>query len=558
MLQTFLSHIWCLLGALLGGILIGHGLRGLRGQRDSDAITTDYQDKLALARRESDEHSQRLRSTQERVALLEPLQGQLQDRDRNLAELGAELSRLRGLPPKIQLIEQFVDRPVEKVVTVEKIVEKIVDRPVEKIVTVEKIVDRPVEKIVEKIVDRPVEKIVTVEKIVEKIVDRPVEKIVEKIVTKVDETQINQLRGKLGDLEGELTRLRNLPPKIVEKIVDRPVEKIVEKIVDRPVEKIVEKIVNVDKFIDRPVEKIVTVEKIVDRPVEKIVEKIVDRPVEKIVEKIVTKVDETQVNQLRGRLGDLEGELTRLRNLPPKIVEKIVDRPVEKIVEKIVNVDKFIDRPVEKIVTVEKIVDRPVEKLVEKIVTKIDDTLVSQLRGRVGDLEGEVTRLRNQPPKIQLVEKFVDRPVEKIVTVEKIVDRPVEKIVTVEKIVERIVRMPAEPAAPRRARVVREKVVKPRVVRVRVAAPRPKVKRVAKPRKRIRDDLKLIYGVGPKLEKFLHKRGIFLFRQVARWDRQDIDKFEADLPEFVGRIRREGWVASARQEHRKKYGKDPT
>jgi predicted flap endonuclease-1-like 5' DNA nuclease len=67
------------------------------------------------------------------------------------------------------------------------------------------------------------------------------------------------------------------------------------------------------------------------------------------------------------------------------------------------------------------------------------------------------------------------------------------------------------------------------------------------------DDLKHIRGVGPALERFLHKRGVFWFSQVATWSHADIDKFEFLLPNFGGRIQRERWVQSARVEHYKKY-----
>lgn len=67
------------------------------------------------------------------------------------------------------------------------------------------------------------------------------------------------------------------------------------------------------------------------------------------------------------------------------------------------------------------------------------------------------------------------------------------------------------------------------------------------------DDLKHIRGVGPGLERFLHKRGVFWFRQVATWNQADIDKFEFLLPNFGGRIQRENWVRSAQVEYYKKY-----
>ena len=71
------------------------------------------------------------------------------------------------------------------------------------------------------------------------------------------------------------------------------------------------------------------------------------------------------------------------------------------------------------------------------------------------------------------------------------------------------------------------------------------------------DDLKQIRGVGPALERFLHKRGVFWFSQVATWNQADIDKFEFLLPNFSGRIQRENWVRSAQVEYYKKYKKWP-
>jgi predicted flap endonuclease-1-like 5' DNA nuclease len=72
---------------------------------------------------------------------------------------------------------------------------------------------------------------------------------------------------------------------------------------------------------------------------------------------------------------------------------------------------------------------------------------------------------------------------------------------------------------------------------------------------RVRDNLKLIHGIGPVLEKRLNSLGVFLFEQVGRWTEADIDTFQSHLPEFQGRIRRDKWVDSAREQYRKKYGK---
>lgn len=68
------------------------------------------------------------------------------------------------------------------------------------------------------------------------------------------------------------------------------------------------------------------------------------------------------------------------------------------------------------------------------------------------------------------------------------------------------------------------------------------------------DDLKLIVGVGPVLERMLHQLGVTTFRQIAYWSERDIDVFDAKLHEFPGRIRRDGWVTQARALHQSKYG----
>jgi predicted flap endonuclease-1-like 5' DNA nuclease len=68
------------------------------------------------------------------------------------------------------------------------------------------------------------------------------------------------------------------------------------------------------------------------------------------------------------------------------------------------------------------------------------------------------------------------------------------------------------------------------------------------------DDLKLIVGIGPVLERMLHNLGIMTFQQIARWSERDIADFDARLPEFPGRIRRDQWVTQARSLHQAKYG----
>lgn len=68
------------------------------------------------------------------------------------------------------------------------------------------------------------------------------------------------------------------------------------------------------------------------------------------------------------------------------------------------------------------------------------------------------------------------------------------------------------------------------------------------------DDLKLIVGIGPVLERMLHQLGITTYRQIARWSERDIDDFDARLQEFPGRIRRDAWVTQARALHQSLHG----
>ena len=59
------------------------------------------------------------------------------------------------------------------------------------------------------------------------------------------------------------------------------------------------------------------------------------------------------------------------------------------------------------------------------------------------------------------------------------------------------------------------------------------------------DDLKLIGGIGPKLEQKLNSIGIWHFDQIASWTQKEIDWVNATIS-FPGRIERESWGPQAR------------
>ncbi|MGR3486097.1 MAG: hypothetical protein ACU0BF_12180 [Paracoccaceae bacterium] len=60
------------------------------------------------------------------------------------------------------------------------------------------------------------------------------------------------------------------------------------------------------------------------------------------------------------------------------------------------------------------------------------------------------------------------------------------------------------------------------------------------------DDLKMIKGVGPKLEAMLHRLGFYHFDQVASWTDEEVAWVDQNLEGFKGRVSRDNWVSQAR------------
>lgn len=70
------------------------------------------------------------------------------------------------------------------------------------------------------------------------------------------------------------------------------------------------------------------------------------------------------------------------------------------------------------------------------------------------------------------------------------------------------------------------------------------------------DDLRAIRGVGPAIERRLHALGVREYRQIAAWTVEDVQRMNATLQEYPGRILREDWVSQARSLHAQKYGEE--
>lgn len=82
------------------------------------------------------------------------------------------------------------------------------------------------------------------------------------------------------------------------------------------------------------------------------------------------------------------------------------------------------------------------------------------------------------------------------------------------------------------------------VMTVSGAATKPKSLSAARGGKA--DDLKLVKGIGPKLEILCNKLGFYHFEQIANWTAAEIAWVDENLEGFKGRVTRDEWVVQAR------------
>ena len=67
------------------------------------------------------------------------------------------------------------------------------------------------------------------------------------------------------------------------------------------------------------------------------------------------------------------------------------------------------------------------------------------------------------------------------------------------------------------------------------------------PREGGADDLKMLKGVGPKLEETCHELGIYHYDQIANWSAEEVAWVDDNLQGFKGRVTRDNWVEQARK-----------
>jgi predicted flap endonuclease-1-like 5' DNA nuclease len=61
----------------------------------------------------------------------------------------------------------------------------------------------------------------------------------------------------------------------------------------------------------------------------------------------------------------------------------------------------------------------------------------------------------------------------------------------------------------------------------------------------VRDDLTMISGVGPVIQKKLNAIGVYTFQQISEFTPEDIDRVTEAIHHFKGRIGRDNWIGQA-------------
>ena len=262
------------------------------------------------------------------------------------------------------------------------------------------------------------------------------------------------------------------------------------------------------------------------------------------------------IDDKRREVERLMSKVTMLTNQPPEIrtVEKRVEVPVERVVLKRVEVpvEKVVDRPVDNPEQLARI--KALESEVAVIVGLLGQIaqlkIVSSQAGGMG-IEGRVVVPVDNPEQLTRI-KALEGEVAVIDDLRaQIAELQAMALRAGEKIVEKQSETSAEKIVVKNSEVPVEQISEPAGDSEPAAAVESSDEEQTG--RESSDDLKQIRGVGPALERFLHKRGVFWFSQVATWSQADIDKFEFLLPNFGGRIQRENWVRSAKVEHYKKY-----
>jgi NADH-quinone oxidoreductase subunit E len=106
---------------------------------------------------------------------------------------------------------------------------------------------------------------------------------------------------------------------------------------------------------------------------------------------------------------------------------------------------------------------------------------------------------------------------------------------------------PAAGAAPAPPEPVSAGAAQPDVGQPAPVSDADKPELLGSPRGGVADDLKLIRGVGPKLEQMLNRLGVYHFEQIAGWSEPNLAWVDQNLGSFRGRAVRDRWTEQAKK-----------
>lgn len=232
-----------------------------------------------------------------------------------------------------------------------------------------------------------------------------------------------------------------------------------------------------------------------------------------------------EVREMSGKIGALTVENQNLKNTTPATIEKIVEveKIVEKPVEKIVEVEKVI----EKIVNVEVPVEKIIEKIVERPVEKIVEVSSGADKKRIADLEAEIATLqlataaKSKKDDLLIIEGIGPKVNELfaqkgITTYAQLAAMSKEEVASVLDSGGERFKILNGNSWPKQAELLRDGKMDEftKYTDYLIAGVDPAEVKVAA--NVTPDDLKIVEGIGPKIEQLLNADGIYTFDQLAK------------------------------------------
>jgi len=71
---------------------------------------------------------------------------------------------------------------------------------------------------------------------------------------------------------------------------------------------------------------------------------------------------------------------------------------------------------------------------------------------------------------------------------------------------------------------------------------------------KVKDDLQVVKGIGPVMERKLNDFGVYSYEQLGRLQKKDVEALATTLGSFPDRIDRDKWVSQSKKLFKKKYG----